>query len=1131
MIPKPISPVPFAVRAATGLPELVRPRCRRGFALVITLSLMVLLTLLAVGLLSLSAISLRGSSQGLAMQEARANARMALLLALGEVQTLLGPDARMSARAEAFAKDPRTDHVALPNTPEAWWVGVSHTDGKSKLGPSDRDIVWLVSGANDSTGSGGLPNPVRMIGAGSLDLSVTGGSPIQAGRVPIRNSRQQTTGAYAWFVDDEGMKAQLTVTHPEVRNDDPRNPSGGVLPASYKPDILHQMAAIADTSDADLLRLGSTRDLELVGLSKTATRGKFFSYTTRSRGVLADTKDGGLKKDLTIAFENSSVFSRVFPTNNPAKYLLVDAAKRPREFATNGYIHWAILRDYYNLKKYIREIQRVETLDIHAFNKEALLAGSTLMTRGQLGPHAMNESSLPYGQPQVYAGAAYINNPIFPVLAHLQQNAWIDYIPAAGNQPAALKTNVQLWTSHYNPYNVGIHTFHDPGTGPRVIGFPMVLASVGGIITRTDTLNRKLQVHAPVDLVIPPGRSQVCGFSANRNVGQEVDDLLYSEKVKDLTFESVQGTYNLNGGLRNAVNVTTEFFFNRAALVIGCDHKGGSLEASQVFFTPFAWDRISAGGGSLSSQVVSSSPKANLAGTSSDRPGKKFSQNLSAGELNRNSMVSHALSLRTTREGETRLRPLIDANVRAQWNNPRWDSPLNLNVTATHSMDNNGIAEDRFVPMDTSTPPLGYSYLGADRTPSEGAERVMLFDIPRRDLVSLGQLQHAAAGRFSYEPSYVIGNSYANPRIPLTDWKASISDTFSTAARGLRDWAISGSFNLYDASYLVNEVLWDSYTFTTLPQQNDNYRGGDVPANYPALLQRSTLLPNPRFIPYQPVGSKFDAATLKQTGSATTGSFFHNAGHLLVDGAFNVNSTSVDAWEAFLSGTYQLPVAKINNTGRISGYTTTKNVRFPRCANNLGEGMKTGAVNENYWTGFRELSQYEVREIAKQIVEEIRARGASLTLAAFVNRRLKYDDTGRSGPLQAALDKTVNKDLNGNFEEAADDTRFPTIPAGASQGAGFPGQLLQGDVLQALGPFMTVRSDTFTIRAYGEARNPATGKVTAAAWCEAVVERHPEPAPAITDSKSVLDELVMPSSPFGRYFTLLSFRWLNPSEV
>jgi Tfp pilus assembly protein PilX len=68
-----------------------------GFVLVVTVSLMILLTVVAIGLLGLSSIALRTGSRELARVEAQTNARLALALAIGELQTQLGPDQRVSA--------------------------------------------------------------------------------------------------------------------------------------------------------------------------------------------------------------------------------------------------------------------------------------------------------------------------------------------------------------------------------------------------------------------------------------------------------------------------------------------------------------------------------------------------------------------------------------------------------------------------------------------------------------------------------------------------------------------------------------------------------------------------------------------------------------------------------------------------------------------------------------------------------------------------------------------------------------------------------------------------------------------------------------------------------------------------
>jgi type II secretory pathway component PulK len=82
----------------------------QGFALVVTLSLMVLLTVIAIGLLSLSSTSLRSSASGEAQSQAVANARMAVTMALGELQKEAGDDRRITADA-SLSKSPTQSHL------------------------------------------------------------------------------------------------------------------------------------------------------------------------------------------------------------------------------------------------------------------------------------------------------------------------------------------------------------------------------------------------------------------------------------------------------------------------------------------------------------------------------------------------------------------------------------------------------------------------------------------------------------------------------------------------------------------------------------------------------------------------------------------------------------------------------------------------------------------------------------------------------------------------------------------------------------------------------------------------------------------------------------------------------------
>jgi hypothetical protein len=152
----------------------------------------------------------------------------------------------------------------------------------------------------------------------------------------------------------------------------------------------------------------------------------------------------------------------------------------------------------------------------------------------------------------------------------------------------------------------------------------------------------------------------------------------------------------------------------------------------------------------------------------------------------------------------------------------------------------------------------------------------------------------------------------------------------------------------------------------------------------------------------------------------------------------------------------------------------------------------------------RQLTVAEVTALATQIVAQLVARGRPFaSLAEFAN------STVLSGAIAAS-------GLNGAL----------LAPNQFTSGAITP-----GDILACIAPFMSARSDTFKIRAYGDVVNPVTNTVTGRAWCEAVVQRTPDLVANPGAAVAAVVKADPAVNPFGRKFNIISFRWLNSTDL
>jgi Tfp pilus assembly protein PilX len=1157
-----------------------------GFALVATLTLMILLTMVAVGLLSLSAISLRQSRDASALAVAQNNARLALYIALGELQSQAGSDQRVTGIAD-LAGTATGDAIAAGAAPAnlmsvneidkglssiqpgtRYWTGVwrnTATNPATEIftaTPSPVLTKWLVSG-NETQTSTGLITPASQAHAvssngdpGNPDTTVilagrnTIGMPsaetiqryVTAPLVPIRVGNEPPTGRYAWWIGDEGVKARINLPK---SNEEAKSYASLTAQrrgwetvagfASY-PDPtspLHASLAKVITLDSGELLLPAS---QVSASGDSPLQSAFHSATTDSRGLITDTLAGGTRIDL------DAILALDLPATNP----LPGIANYPTR---NGNLLPPLIS---------RNLKGPRWNTVKEFrDRVGNLSGGNLSVKpaSNINSASLAPTVIDF---RILMGVKFIQPTPPP-----RGGATTFKVHACGKVAIAIANPYPYPLEWKNDLEFEVKSQTPPGNGPSRVyptGFNCVFIPRDN--TEAAVFNKAVFRIRPATLAPGEARAYTIGSNNVRKIGTGNQRM-----VVDLEVFKSSSPNNFN----NCVELE----------VAGDRTPPFTLDVRESWQTTLVMLEMRLAGGSASSQPLRRIERfeldngyffpnqrtftlADCQKTLSPVPLMLYSFQISQPGAEYIKLMPAGYSW--GQRGST-LRTFADFNLQAA----NFSKPITSYNPPPFFMESNDSRAQ--LPSDPPGGDTGFGFarnLVLDPLPwgwaqsPVGSRYTVLFSMPT-DFSSLAQLQHVdltadeVTASIGHQPGNAFANSYATPFVRRSLTQLSRTD-YELIGINNRSGANLTTRVYFDMSYLLNAALWDTYFLSTIPPSGQ------------AAIPRS-----PAIMRVAPT----DEAALRDPVAA--------AAQLMIDGAFNINSTDKTAWKAFL--------ASARHFKHPSDPAILPDAAFPRSLEQPGASANppTGAEADSF-SGFRRLNDRELDALATEIVRQIRLRGPFISISHFVNRAIaditKHPTLTRSGALQSAIDESglninhagdknvftkVNPavdvlnlseissapapDMDGgdtadrptdvdprkpDWAARSRDNNFGSVASIVAdremikdgttkreqgyRSTGIPGWLTQADVLQVIGSSIAARSDTFRIRAYGEALNP-DGSVAARAWCEAVVQRMPEyvdPANAATDRVAVLTPL---NRIQGRAFQISSFRWLSSDEI
>lgn len=445
---------------------------------------------------------------------------------------------------------------------------------------------------------------------------------------------------------------------------------------------------------------------------------------------------------------------------------------------------------------------------------------------------------------------------------------------------------------------------------------------------------------------------------------------------------------------------------------------------------------------------------------------------------------------------------------------------------------------------------LGYIISGSRK--ANGVSRCVIAELPTRPISSLVELTHWDARHLNSLPPFgfnVFGNSDATPLVAAEK----VYVPYEQARN--RSHKYTAQKNLqYDDSYILNHIFFDDWFVSSIAPQPEGFGsgGGTFEDTYKAFVQGETQLANRayRTVSEDQAGNAGDATTRYEDHVEPVDSWKTIASRLEVEGMFNVNSTSVNAWRALLGHARNQKIPHLNATGNSVVLSEPSDYAFPRSG--VAGDEKAGVVRPGEYafttefTGYRVFDEATLDLLAEEVVKQVRLRGPFLSLSEFVNRQLTAatsdQELALTGAIQAALNALAENSSLNPFEDLQNESNasvanplgdpeysFPEAAVGHSS-YGLPGWTRQADILRPLAPVLSARDDTFTIRAYGESVG-ADGTVKARAWCEATVRRTKNFVDTNEKADITGEPQIAANKTFGRRFEIISFRWLNQNEV